>query len=81
MIKSIEYIDIAKSFKQIFGLNMNEFLDPLLTNEHEVGFDYEKFVEEMDRHYPEMDSDDVSLSEVVETHYGAKGVELIEKII
>lgn len=81
MIKSVEYVNTAKSFKRIFKLNLNEFIDPLLTNQHEMGFDFEKFCEEMGKHYPEMDSDDVSLAEVIEAHYGQKGVKLIEKLI
>lgn len=81
MIKAIAYKSTAKKFKEIFGLNLNEFLDPMLTTAHETGFDYMKFYKVIRERHGEADSEGVSVQDVVHRHYGAKGVELIKNII
>jgi len=81
MIKSTEYVRVAKKFKRIFGLNLNEYIDPLMTGESETALEYAKFRATMAMRHPESNNDGISLQDVVLEHYANDGVELIKKII
>lgn len=81
MIKSMEYRKNAQAFKKIFNLNLNEFVDTLLTTNHSAEFDYPKFDSVINKRHPELSGDDYSLRDIVNAYYGAKGVELIESFL
>lgn len=81
MIKVTEYRKTAQKFKRYFDLNLNEFTDPLLTSEHEFGFDYEKFEQAMRARHSETDDNDWSIQNVVEKFYGGKAVDLIINLL
>lgn len=81
MIYAKDYVRTAKSFHQIFDLNINEYIDSLLTDAHVVGFDYCKFEQTMFDRHSETRADEVSLQDVINTHYGTRGVELIKSIL
>lgn len=81
MIHAKDYVRTARKFHQIFDLNINEYIDPLFTNAHAAGFDYVKFERTMFERHCETRTDGVSLQEVVNAHYGTRGVELINSIL
>lgn len=81
MIHSKDYVRTARKFHKIFDLNINEYIDPLITNAHAAGFDYPKFERTMLERHCEIKTDGVSLQEVVNAHYGMRGVELIKSIL
>lgn len=81
MIRAVDYKKTAKTFKECFDLNLNEYLDSLLTTEHCTSLDYEKFEQKMFERHSETRNDGVSLQEVINSHYGVKGVELIKSIL
>lgn len=81
MIKSIEYRNAAKRFRKVFSLNLNEYLDALLTNAHATALDYTKFRKAIGSRHPELDNDGVSVQDVILEHYGKEGVTLIKKLL
>ena len=81
MIHSKDYVRTARIFHQIFDLNINEYIEPLTSNDHMAGFDYPKFERTMFERHGDTRVDGVSLQEVVNAHYGMRGVELIKSIL
>lgn len=81
MIHAKDYVRTARIFHKIFDLNINEYIDPFVTNDLMVGFDYVKFEQTMFERHSETRADGVSLQEVVNVHYGTRGVELIKSIL
>lgn len=81
MIHAKDYVRTARIFHEIFYLNLNEYIDPLLTNAYMTFLDYEKFEQTMFDRHSETRSDGVSLQDVVNAHYGTRGVELIKSIL
>lgn len=81
MIHAKDYVRIARSFYKIFELNINEYIDFLLTDAHAAEFDYCKFEQTMFERHNETRTDGVSLQDVVNANYGTRGVELIKRII
>ena len=81
MIHAKDYVRTARIFHQIFDLNINEYIDPLITNAHAAGFDYVKFERTMFERHGDTRTDGVSLQDVVFAHYGTRGVELIKSIL
>lgn len=81
MIHAKDYVRTARNFHKIFDLNINEYIDPFITNYLMVGFDYAKFEQTMSERHSGTMADGVSLQEVVNEHYGMRGVELIKSIL
>lgn len=81
MIQAKDYVRTARIFHEIFDLNINEYIDPLITNPIMAGLDYAKFEQTMFERHSETRSDGVSLQDVVNAHYGTRGVELIKSIL
>lgn len=81
MIHAKDYVRTARIFHEIFDLNINEYIDPLITNGLMAGLDYEKFEHTMFERHSETREDGVSLQDVVNAHYGTRGVELIKSIL
>lgn len=82
MIRANRYRAALRDFKRMFGLNLNEFIDPLLTSDCELGFDYIKFAQVLEsRHKDDLQKGDMSLQEVVTKHYGAKAAECIKELL
>lgn len=81
MIHAKDYVRTARIFHKIFDLNINEYIDPLITNDFMTGLDYAKFEQTMFERHRETRADGVSLQEIVNAHYGTRGVELIKSIL
>lgn len=81
MIHAKDYVKTARIFHEIFDLNINEYIDPLITNYFMTGIDYAKFEQTMFERHSETRADGVSLQDVVNAHYGTRGVELIKSIL
>lgn len=81
MIYAKDYVRIARIFHKIFDLNINDYIDPLITNGLMTGLDYAKFEQTMFERHSETREEGVSLQDVVNAHYGARGVELIKSIL
>lgn len=81
MIYAKDYVRTARTFHEIFDLNFNEYIDPLITNGLMTGLDYAKFEQTMFERHSETSADGVSLQDVVNAHYGTRGVELIKSIL
>ena len=81
MIYAKDYVRTAMIFHKIFDLNINDYIDPLITNGLMTGLDYAKFEQTMFERHSETREEGVSLQDVVNAHYGARGVELIKSIL
>ena len=80
MIQDIYYAKTSRDFRNVFKLDLRNFIDIKVATPHEVGFDYGKFVNEMfARHY--ILGEEKSLHDVVMENYGEKGVKIIERIL
>ena len=81
MIHAKDYVKTARIFHEIFDLNINDYIDPLITNYFMTGLDYAKFEQTMFERHSETREEGVSLQDVVHAQYGARGVELIKSIL
>lgn len=81
MIPASEYLDYAKRFKRLFGLQINHYCDQLTTTPSAFGFDYEKFAEYIESKFPYAKSDGVSLRDVICKEYGTNAAKLIEQML
>ena len=81
MIYAKDYVRTARIFHEIFDLNINDYIDLFITNGHMTGLYYAKFEQTMFERHSETRADGVSLQDVVNAHYGTRGVELIKSIL
>ena len=69
MIYAKDYVRTARIFHEVFDLNINEYIDPLITNGLMTGLDYAKFEQTMFERHSETRADGVSLRVGVKAHY------------
>lgn len=81
MISATEYMQAAKRFESIFGLNLNEYCDPYLTTESEFAIDLQRLADYLDERYPYLEKDGVALQDVIRMKYGEEGENLIMRMI
>lgn len=79
-VKSTDYRDISALYMKVFGMKLSECVDELSMRFKIVKIDLGKFEEKIQELHP-YDPELYSLSEIVEKHYGAKGLTLIEILL
>ena len=83
MITASEFPYLKSQFCNIFGLELQEYMDiRMIVVCRALMFDVVKFCDWLEKKYPtECQKDGTSYKDVVEAKFGKRGVELITKLI
>lgn len=81
MIPATEYVQVAKRFQSIFGLNLNDYCDQFLTTDKGFNLDIIRFADYLEGKYPYLADDGVSTQDVVRNEYGEEAERLIMQMI